>query len=44
MQATPLKQHFQSATKVDVSDDAIDLLTKMFKYNQEDRITAQQCL
>lgn len=39
IQATPLRQHFQGM-KSDMSDDAIDLLQKMFKYNFEERYSA----
>jgi len=41
VQPQSLKQHLQSSIKGEVSDDAIDLLQKMFKYNSEERLSAQ---
>ena len=36
-----LKQHLSGSVKNELSDDAIDLLQKMFKYNSEERISAR---
>lgn len=44
IQAQSLKQHFQNSIKTDISDDALDLLSKMFKFNSEERYSAQQCM
>jgi protein kinase len=40
VQSTPLRSHLQSSLKSDLSDDVIDLLQKMFKYNPEERFSA----
>jgi protein kinase len=41
---TSLRQHFASTTRGDISDEAFDLMAKMFKYASDQRITAAQCL
>ena len=42
--ATPLKQHIYQGNRADMSDDAVDLISKMLKFDKDKRITAIQCL